>query len=223
MDKDKIMWWAIDKLYKVGICKKNVESLNKHWSRAAIVTDFKTKKFPVGYTGKEVPKAELLKGELFAVTFEVGCYIVRFAQRVYNVYECGYMPEKETPAEQADVELVRKDMGEHGMFGDRDWKNRLRVTREVSAKYKSDKNGEFIYICRAAQARHHMWHEEIRCICAAKKHPLLPNNKAELFVCNTYEGDSFCADTWFKFSPSGEIKTLHLHPYDSNKNTARFE
>ena len=94
MDKDKVMWWAMDKLCKVGVCKKNVGVLNKHWSRAAIVTNFKVKEFPIGYTGKEVPKSELLKGELSAVTFEVGCYIVRFAKRVYNVHEYGYTPEK---------------------------------------------------------------------------------------------------------------------------------
>ncbi len=194
--------------------------IRKHWSRTAVVTD--------SWRGKEGREAEeLLPGELSAVVFEVGCYTVRSAQRVYQIYEPGYSPEKETPASPEEAALVRKDISQRAravMFGASSWRNKLRVTHEISARRKDSPDSPFTVICRAAESRDggRSWSERIAEVFTAKKHIAMPDKDACLFVCNLYVGDSFSVDTWYKLDPAGKIQTLTLHPFNSKVDKARF-
>lgn len=53
----------------------------------------------------------IYKGELSAVTFKVGCYIVHSALRVYTIHDQDwYLPEPEKPAGEEDVATVKKDL-----------------------------------------------------------------------------------------------------------------
>lgn len=226
-------------LIKLGRMKKSAEvkaAIRKRWTPTAVFTGYL-------HPGKEkrVSQADLLPGELVAFTFQVGCYTVRGAYRVFKICEPSYVPELETPADQADVELVKKDvfknvikpkdMDAHLMMefgipiscGFTEWRNRLRVTLEISARHNNSSNGDFICICRAAEARNLQWCEKIEGICAAKEHPFVSDEKASLFVCNTYMGNAFSFETWHKLDPHGTIKTLRLHPFDSEQEKARFQ
>lgn len=186
---------------------------------------FTGSKHPQFNSGKQVPESKLLLGELSATTFHVGCYTVRSSVRIYKVSEPSYIPDDEVPATQEEVERVRKDTngGETLLLGFHSWWNDLRVTHEISARHSSWGKDEFTYICRAAQARNLSWSESISSICAAKEHPLLPDNRASLFVCNSYMGSSFGAETWYQLPPSGRIKQMHLHDLAENNDEARFE
>lgn len=203
-------------------------TIRKHWKLSAVFTG----SLHPGH-GKKLIETELLPEELSAEVFRVGCYTVRSARRVYQVCEPGYSPEEERPASPEDVALVRKDMPPeiadprlnftriHSVCFP-SWRDRLRVTREISARHQNNTDGSFTVICRTAESRNYAWSETIGVICTAKEHIAVPNEHASLFVCNTYMGDSFTADTWYKLDPSGKITTLRLHPYDSDIDKARF-
>lgn len=203
-------------------------TIRSHWKLSAVFTGTLRPDH-----GKKVDESDLLPGELNAEIFFVGCYTVRSAQRIYQVCEPGYSPEQEIPAAPEDVELVRKDIAPVNVdprldftmstgIGFQSWRNRLRVTHEISARYQDNPSGSFTMICRAAESRNLRWSEHIGPICAAKEHIMVPDKQASLFVCSTYVGDSFSADTWYKLDPAGEITTLSLHPYDSESDKARF-
>ena len=203
-------------------------TIRKHWKLSAAFTG----SLHPGH-GKKVDEADLLPGQLSAEIFHVGCYTVRSAQRIYQVCEPGYSPEQEIPATLEDVELVRKDIAPISAvprlgftmttgIGLQPWRNRFRVTHEISARHQDNPSGLFTMICRAAESINSRWSEHIGPICAAKEHIVIPNRKASLFVCSTYVGGSFSADTWYKLDPAGEITTLSLHPYDSESDKARF-
>lgn len=194
-----------------------IDVIRKHWNRAAVLTAA----WRSITNEQEVSEAELLPGELSAVTYQVGCYTIRSAWRVYRVYKPGYNPELETPANQEEVEYFKNISPTHvgaPKFNDQ----LLRITNEISAKHNSNPNNRFSYICRAAQSIHYSWSEQIKAVYTAKEHNLIPDEYASLFVCNTYVGDSFCADSWYKLDPTGKITKLELHPFDSDINNACF-
>ena len=207
-------------------------TIREHWHRAAVFTD--------SWEGKEgtaVPTDKLLPGELSAMLFQVGCFTVRSAQRVYQIHEPGYSPEKETPATPKEVALVRKVMSRDKnplpsimpLLGlgpvcpvGSPWQNKLRITHEISARHQDNPDSPFTVLCRAAQSRNFAWSEQITTVLLAKKHLAMPDKSASLFVCNLYAGSSFSSETWYKLSPDGEIKILSLHPFDPDMNKARF-
>ena len=196
-------------------------TIYKHWSRNAVFTgSWDTREC----RGEKVKEEELLLGELSAYVYQVGCYTVRSAWRVYKIYEPGYCPEKEQPASMEEVEMVKKDIvrEEMAFIGFYSWRNELRITNEISARHNKDLGADFKYICRTTEARNHSWSEIISCICAAKKHMFMSNQEASLFVCNTYVGDSFSAETWYKLSADGTTKSMRLHPYDKDMEKAKF-
>lgn len=206
----------------------------KHWKSTAVFTGA----WDPG-AGKKVPESELLLGELSAGIYQVGCYTVRSAVRVYKIREGGYIPELEVPALPEEMEMVKKEFDELKEMQDdtgkmglpfltffwpfKEWSEKLRITHEISARHKSDTKGSFTYITRAAQAVSFRWSESIRHICTAKENLLTDDKDASLFVCNSYMGDSFGADTWYKLSPTGGITKLQLHPFDSKQDKAEFQ
>lgn len=203
-------------------------TIRKHWKLSAVFTGSLRPDH-----GKKVNGADLLPGELNAEVFRVGCYTVRSAQRIYQICEPGYSPEEEVPASPEDMELVRKDIVPVNVdpllnvtmstgVGFQSLRNRLRVTHEISARHQDNPSGAFTMICRAAESRNSTWSEHIGPVMTAKEHIAIPDKHASLFVCNTYVGDSFSVETWYKLDSAGEITPLSLHPYDSDADKARF-
>jgi hypothetical protein len=199
--------------------------IQEHWRQTVVFTDaLHIEPWEWGEIGKKVLEGELLPGELSAVTFSVGCYTVRSAQRVYRVYGPIYAPEKETPASWEETELVRKDITPMGTIKPLvpAWRDELRVTHEISARHNDAPEGQFTYICRAAEASSGRWKEHISAIYSVKESKFIPDGYASLLVCLAFTGDSHGVDTWYKLDPTGKITTLRLHPFDSNQDKARF-
>lgn len=193
---------------------KCLKMLRKHWSSYAVVTDEYNSDIQV----EEVQEKDLLEGELSAQIFQIGCYVVRSAQRVYTMHTPGYNPEKEFPVDDETLERIKKEKHRvRGYFQDE-----YRITHEISAKHISEQESDFTYICRAAHARNYSWDEVIDSICTAKETNDFTDESASLFVRNTYIGSSSSVDTWYKFDPTGGKETLTLHPFDSNKDNAQF-
>lgn len=174
---------------------------------------------------------ELLPGEIVAVTVRVGCYIVRSALRVYTIQDPDwYLAEVRETASEEDIEMVRKDpiwdngkgrsiYAEGRIFESwgstydhadaaPSWREKLRVTHEISARHDSSPNSPFTYICRAADPMNGKWFEYIGDIYAVKENEDTPDERASLLVYFVFTSDFYGVDTWYRFAPDGELTTF---------------
>lgn len=197
-----------NKKYEKNVSESNRKLIRKHWADEAVFTDA----WCPDADEYRVPEEELLPGELSAVIFQVGCYTVRNAQKVYRVHEPGYSPELETPADSKEVELVRRDL-EAGPALRKNDVSGLRITNEISARHNSAPDTGFTYICRAAKARDASWYEYIGDIYTVKENTHIPDEYASLLLYRHYEGSSFGTDTWYKLEPTGKITVLRTGAY----------
>lgn len=154
---------------------------------------------------QEIPEWELLEGELSAVVFRVGCYIVRSAQRIYKIYEPDYRPELETPANKEETEKIRVAGGSKVIECELGTWLKFRLVQEISARHIFSPDSAFTYICRAAKARNHTWQEYIGDIYAVKEHEKIPDKDAFLLIYLGYAGSSYTSETWYKMSPDGKV------------------
>lgn len=193
----------------MGVKDEDRAIIQKCWKPTVVFTDALHIE-RLDKIGTDVPESELLPGELSAVTFPIGCYIVRSAQRVYRIHEPGYFPEEEVPADDEEVALVRKNMPSSPTMaaGFQQWQDKLRVTHEISARHTDASAGKFTCICRAAEARNGRWKEHISAVYSVKESGFIPNEYASLLVCLAFTGDSHSSDTWYKFDPTGKLTTL---------------
>ena len=219
------------------VSKEDRETMQKHWSRSVVFTDA----LDTDTDEQKLPEEELLQGELWAVTFRVGCYIVRGARRIYRVYDSG----SEVPVDNEEMELVKNFIGNgykeqrfDSLFGSRDnrtggvvhlrvndlgpcpfswgpwWPDRnLRETLEVSARHISSPGSEYTYICRTADAKDLSWSETIKSIYTVKEHSKIPDEYASLVVCMGYCGSSVSSDTWYRLEPTGKMTILRSGAY----------
>ncbi len=186
--------------------------IREHWEQNAVFTDawntdcFDNMEQEQGAEFRELSEDELLPGELSAATFRVGCYIVRRALRVYNIHDVFYNPESETPADEADVALVRKDVDRNGntVVCLPSWRERLRVTHEISARHCDSPSSSFTYICRAAEARTNRWREIIGPVYTVKASASIPDEYASLLVCLGFMGEFRTYHTWYRHDPTGK-------------------
>lgn len=160
----------------------SIDVIRKHWNRAAVLTDAWRR----GTNEQEVTEAELLPGELSAVTFQVGCYTVRSANRVYR---------DGTPIIRAEEkeswEYMRSGIICLPGCG-------MEFRQEISARHNANPNNLFTYICHA---NYHIKDPGgIASILTAKEHKLIPDEYASLFISDMY-------DHWHKFDPTGKITT----------------
>lgn len=209
----------------IDVPESDRKLIRKHWKEDVVFTDAwqpSTDEHII-----PVPEERLLQGELSAVIFQVGCYAVRSAQRVYKIYEPGYTPEMEVPAENEELERVRKDvrtLGERAYFTSfSSLQNEFRITNEISARHNFAPDAGFTYICRAAEARNASWFESIGNIYTVKENVHIPDEYASLLLCFHWSGSSFSTKTWYKFEPMGRITVLSLGEYGIMPDEAKFE
>ena len=168
---------------------------------------------------------ELLPGELSAVTFTLGCYTVRSAERVYKVPVKDEDYENPVPADDKDLAFVKgsintsspssnrttwldkKDMPNTGFFKDpfsshSPWEGKLHITHEITARHNSDPKGVFAgnfkYVCRAIHQASTYGDQDIYLISTLKK-------DASLFVLwrNSYITAIF--KKGYRLDPNGVI------------------
>ncbi|HWR08947.1 YcjF family protein [Sporomusa sp.] len=207
------------------LSKDYKEDLYKIYGNAAVFTD----KCENPYSCQLEPD-ELLPGELTAVTFTVGCYIVRSALRVYKA--CDNLG-LEIPADKEELDCVQADLrGGSGLFSpfSPPWHDRLRVTSEISAKHSSDPYGIFTngfkYICRGGHnVENELWSHSIGSICTLKKNILLSDNAADLLILHTNHYFTATSSTWYSLNPQGVLTNAEAQPEIDFVliNDARFE
>lgn len=204
--------------------EETIEAFRRQGGEEVIVTDAWR---PESGENK-IPDEELLPGEITAVTFRVGSYTVRSALRVYQIHDPDwYFSEPDAPAEREDVETVRKDLSKNkgkekdiragesvfAAWGNREaytatapaWRERLRVTHEISARHDSSPDGAFTYICRAADPMNGRWFEYIGDIYAVKEKEDIPDEFASLLIYFAFTSDFYGVDTWYRFEPDDKI------------------
>lgn len=175
----------------------------------------------------KLPEEELLQGELSAVTFRVGCYIVRSTFRVYkSVYDAYCDREIEVPANKEDVEFIKKegygksfyksfDCSECTYMGDiiSPWKENLHIVHEISAKHDMNPDNVFSCVCSAVQYMSSGCCEYIGDIYEVKRSDSTLDEFASLLVYSHCEGGLFGIDTWYKLDPSGNVTKFELSPF----------
>lgn len=192
-----------------------------------------------GIDESKVPEEELLPGEIEAVTFQVGCYTVRSALRIYTISDSEwYLAEVGEPADKEDVRLVRKNLllGEGGRKDTEakgnifaswgniytytgyipSWRDNLRFTHEISARHHSTQDKSYTYICRAADPINGKWFEYIGDIYAVKERDTVPDESASLLIYFVFTSDFYGVDTWYKLDPDGKITRFIDHPFSQN-------
>ena len=186
----------------------NNSTIREHWHRTAVFTDSWEDK-----EEKAVPANELLPGELSAVLFQVGCYTVRSAQRVYRVNQ----DYTEMPATLEELETYKNH---RNVFDG--WLGNLRLVHEISARHHDGPEREFILVDGAKNAHNCYWSEEIQSIYTAKKDASIPDENASLFVYKFWIGSSHSVDYWSKLDPTGRMWRLSLSPYNDRVGEERF-
>lgn len=176
--------------------------------------------FPDDGLTARLPEEKLLTGELYACVRQIGCYIVRSAQRVYKISSKGvYSPENESPASNEETEIVRKDIMDaggfhaHSIFMLELWRDSLRLTHEISARHMDTPGESFTYICRAASARNYSWSEGITEITCEKAGPEIPDEYASLVVRLGWTGSSYSMDTFYRLEPTGKVTEDTVRPF----------
>lgn len=201
---------------------ETADILRCHYNSSVIFTDAICLDKPE----RELRENELRAGELSAVVFRVGYYMVRSALRIYKlVYDADCDRETEVPADKEEVEAVKKGgFGKdfHKMFAREIyfenvdtatfslWKDGLLVYHEISARHCEKPSNECIYVCRAAQSMSPDWCEYIGDIYTVKADDLIPDADASLIVYSHYESSSFGMDTWHKLDPNGNLKEFRI-------------
>lgn len=188
---------------------KSIDEVKLRMCRRRNNTAIFTDAWYPGIGEQKVPERGLLMGELSAVTFRVGCYIVRSAQRVYKIHGSGCRSEVEVPADEEEIEIVRKDMEcRNDATIDLEitsWNDKFCLTHEISAKHISVSDNTFTYICHAICARNSCWYEYIGDIYAVKEYGQVSDRDASLLVYMCYVGSPSNVDAWYKMEPSGKV------------------
>jgi hypothetical protein len=152
---------------------------------------------------------ELLPGELSAVTFTVGCYTVRSAERVYKLSESRFNPEA-IPADQGEVEIVKAVLSENLPAERRThaWSTyygKLALFNEICAKHSTASDGKyadgFKLICRADIGGGAREEGRIECIGTIKENESVSDNSASLVVKYSHHSDG----AWYKLDSENAI------------------
>jgi len=191
-----------------------IESLRTHFGAGVIVTSANIK------NKREVSEDKLRKGEVSAVTYTVGNYVIRESVMLYkDDVNNDYLMK--IPAEKEQVEKFREEYGEGSIiFIDLD---DCRPVTEIHAANMNDAEPKWRFVCLATSAKSLVWSESIDFIGTMKKNVFVPDKKSDLFVLVNYMGDSFSTETWHRFTHKGEAKEYKVHPYDIGSDERRWE
>lgn len=219
------------------IDEEKLNSFRRHCCDSAVVF---ADAWSPGTEEHQVSDEELLPGEIKAVIFQIGCYMVRSALRVYTIQDPDwYLAEVGKPVDKEDIEMVRKDLalgkgdekvarekrsifaswGASSVFADHIplWRDKLRITHEISAKYNFNHDMPFTYICRASDPVNGRWFEYIGDIYAVKERDTVPDEKASLLIYFVFTSDFYGVDTWYQFDPDGNVRSFSHGPFNTDR------
>ena len=233
--KDKGVEWITEKAFQKGLAARYRMTLRCHLGLGVVFTG--------EWTGLEkqlkVDSNELLPGELAAFTVPVGAYSLRVARRLYRPFEVyGQFQQEGIPIVRDELteederyeydqfaEYVKRQEGANAFVsiaGLEPCSSHFRLFQEVSAKLRSSTDG-YQLVCRATHAGSYRWSERIGYVCAVKRNILVPEERAALFACVHFSGDSHSSDTWCKLLPDGTVTTYQGDIYGKGSYSPSLE
>lgn len=164
--------------------------------------------------GDEIKGSELLEGEISASIFEIGDYLIRCAQRLYQDNDRIRYTER-IPATR---DMINEYMINNSVIDFiRGRSVGLRKCYEISVRYIGEKENassdEWKYICLATDSA--SWSESIDFMATVKKNNFESNKTAHLFVQKRFIGSSYTVDYWYQLTPDGNMTEYIEHPYSS--------
>lgn len=172
-----------------------------------------------------VPKDELLDGEIDAILVRVGCYLVRYATRVYvDDYNKKLYSSERHPVvgEQLNQikELLKK--GSHFIFFsamENPALSNCEIFKEISAKHISELENDdsnYHFICMILVNLKGMSSFSLGTVATVKEKQTDDDSSAKLYVQEQYIGSSFSSETWYIYSRDGSVNDYHISGYDSD-------
>ena len=202
-----------------------MDFLRSHLHYNLFMTDMWQRNKPI----QEVPDNELFEGEIDAVLVPMGCYLVRYSTRVYvddYTYEekikKGFSYYDRHPVDQEKLLKVKEYLTENGRYRmpyllDQSALDKCEIVKEVSVKHITElgkANTEFHFICMAIENLKGYSIHSIGIIASIKEKVSDDNALAKLYVQHNYIGDSFSNETWYIYSPDGNVKSYRISGYD---------
>lgn len=217
-----------------------LDVLNKHLPEGVVIKNATNPHSK----GRVLEDNELREGELSASIYQVGCYSVRIAERVYRKGDFEPTADNEIKLEGKSVkqgEAVAAQSADIPPFKNRynrpatkdeleeycnATKNPVEAitnpprdyqkVKEVSAAYM---DGEYKNICLTMYSKYGRYSDILTFIGTVKLNKSVPDSQASLFVGSNYVGDSFGIKTFYAFSPEEYIREYKIHdmnPYSFN-------
>ncbi|MBE6844332.1 MAG: hypothetical protein E7508_01275 [Ruminococcus sp.] len=152
-----------------------------------------------------ISKDKLFAGEISAVTYSIGAYLIRESLMLYKDNETvNYLERK--PAEYEIVEEFR----EKNCLEGTDFVKH-RIVNEIYVANKDDSVLNWHFVCRSAKDT--SWCEKIRFIGTIKKNVFVSDKNSDLFVFITCTAQNYWSGVWYGISSDGTIKKYPI-PYD---------
>lgn len=179
-----------------------------------------------------VPTDELLDGEIDAILVRVGCYLVRYATRVYvDDYSRKLYSSERHPVvgEQFNQikELLKK--GSHFIFFsamENPALSNCEIFKEISAKHISELENDdsnYHFICMILVNLKGMSSFSLGTVATVKEKQTDDDSSAKLYVQEQYIGSSFSSETWYIYSRDGSVNDYHISGYDSDSWNRKWE
>lgn len=198
--------------------------------------------------GRVLEDNELREGELSASIYQVGCYSVRVADRVYRKGDFEPSSDNEIKLEGKGVkqgEAMTAQSADIPPFKSRysrpatkeeleEYRNAIKnpveaitdpprdyqKVKEVSAAYM---DGEYKNICQAMYAQYGSYTDRLTFMGIVKLNKSVLDSQASLFVGSEYVGDSHSTEDFYAFSPDGYIRRYWIGGLDPDSFSAKWD
>lgn len=201
--------------------------------------------------GRVLEDNELREGELSALIFQVGCYSVRIAERVYR--NCDFEPPSDSTDDEIKLEGKSIKQGEAIIAQSADIPpmksryNRPATKDELEEYCNATQNpveaitnpprdyqkvkevsaaymdGEYKNVCLTMYSKYGRYSDRLTFMGTVKLNKSVPDSQASLFVGSNYVGDSFGIKTFYAFSPDGYVRYYQIHDMNPDSWEAKWD
>ena len=198
--------------------------------------------------GRVLENSELREGELSASIYQVGCYSVRIADRIYRNSDSELTLNDEiklegksvkqggaTIAQSADIPpmksrysrpATKEELEEYRNATKNPYKVIINPPRdyqkvkELSAAYM---DGEYKNICQVMYSKYGQYSDRLTFMGTVKLNKSVTDSQVSLFVGSNYVGDSFGIKTFYAFSPDGYVRYYQIHDMNPDSWEAKWD
>lgn len=244
-DKDQIM--ELD-FQKMEADRLDAEShlLYEHLPQGVVIENI-TNPCVSGNEVRVLAEDELREGELSALVYQVGCYSVRIADRVYREgkFESsdseiplegkGVSKGEAIAAHSADISplqgrffrlATKEELEEYRIATRNPFKammnppSEYQKVKEVTAAYMGS---EYKNICQAMCSKYGRYFDELTFLGSIKRCRSVPDSQASLLVGRTYVGDSYNENYCYIFSPDGYLREYWVGGYNPDSQHEKWD